>query len=262
VRKEAVDNDKMRELIRYEQKARLYLDSKKTGKEFVLGSKSVHDEYRAPYEVFEKQILTIAKKGNRVLDLCCGAGAFSFISNNLGTSISVADISPGNVEHAVSVGRQNGIIISGKVTDAESLAFKNDSFDLITCAGGLSYFDRAKGLGEIRRVLSPGGHFICIDSLNHNPIYRLNRYIHYRRGIRTLSTLRRMPDMTIFTQFERHLGSVVNKSFHGCFAFLIPFLKPFIGGFNVGLIVDLLDKKYSFMHKYAFKFVAVVQKQY
>jgi hypothetical protein len=32
------------------------------------------------------------------------------------------------------------------------------------------------------------GAFIAIDSLNNNPIYRLNRYLHYLKGERSLST--------------------------------------------------------------------------
>ena len=31
---------------------------------------------------------------------------------------------------------------------------------------------------EIYRTLKKDGHFICVDSLNHNPIYRLNRFFN------------------------------------------------------------------------------------
>ena len=30
---------------------------------------------------------------------------------------------------------------------------------------------------EIYRIIKPGGFFICGDSLNNNPIYRINRYM-------------------------------------------------------------------------------------
>jgi ubiquinone/menaquinone biosynthesis C-methylase UbiE len=47
---------------------------------------------------------------------------------------------------------------------------------LIVSAGSLSYGDNDKVLDEIYRVLKNKGAFIAIDSLNNNPIYRLNRF--------------------------------------------------------------------------------------
>ena len=67
----------------------------------------------------------------------------------------------------------------------ELLPFDNEIFDIVACAGGLSYGDNKLVLNEIYRVLKPKGMFICIDSLNENPIYKFNRYLHYLRGNRT-----------------------------------------------------------------------------
>ena len=56
----------------------------------------------------------------------------------------------------------------------ESLPFKDKSFDIVACAGGLSYGDNKKVANEIYRVLKDNGSFICIDSLNENPFYKFN----------------------------------------------------------------------------------------
>ena len=68
-------------------------------------------------------------------------------------------------------------------------------------------------LNEIHRVLKQNGIFICIDSLNENPIYKLNRYLHYLRGNRTKSTLKRMPDRKLLKDYERKFGYYKNKLF-------------------------------------------------
>lgn len=46
---------------------------------------------------------------------------------------------------------------------------------------------------EIRRILRSNGMFICLDSLNQNLVYRANCWLHYIRGNRSKSTLKRMP---------------------------------------------------------------------
>ena len=37
-------------------------------------------------------------------------------------------------------------------------------------------------MNEIYRVLKQGGILIIVDSLNHNPVYKFNRWIHYLYG--------------------------------------------------------------------------------
>jgi SAM-dependent methyltransferase len=165
------------------------------------------------------------------------------------------------VKLACLIAKKNGINISGQIADAESLPFADGSFDLVTCAGSLSYFDHGKGLKEISRVLADGGYFICVDSLNHNPFYRLNRWLHYLRKNRTRSTLLRMPTIKIFDEFEAYLGQVKYKRLFGIFSFLIPILNPLFGPTRTALVINRLDRLFYFMSKYAFKFVAVVQKR-
>ena len=39
--------------------------------------------------------------------------------------------------------------------------------------------ETTKAMLEIHRVLKKNGIFICVDSLNNNLIYRVNRWFHY-----------------------------------------------------------------------------------
>jgi len=101
--------------------------------------------------------------GDAVLEIGAGAGRFTQILAEIGATITVADISPVQLElnrqHAqehhfeAAVARR----LQLDMCDMHVLA---DEFDAVVCYGGpLSYvFDHAgKALAEIRRVLKPGG---------------------------------------------------------------------------------------------------------
>ena len=102
----------------------------------------------------------------------------------------------------------------------ESLPFESNTFDLIVCAGGLGYGDNLLVMSEIHRCLKHGSHFVCVDSLNHNPVYRINRYIHFLMGRRTFSVLRRLPTLTLINVYQEHFSSVSVK-YYGTFLLVI-----------------------------------------
>lgn len=258
---ENIIEDKRKEKQRYDARAEKALNEGISKAFEMVGAASVAKELRTPYLVYERQVENFLKGKAQILDLCCGNGVFSLIAVPGGASITVTDIAPHNVELALLRGRHHGIFLSGKVGDAESLQLEDNSFDIVTCAGSLSYLDYSRVLAEINRILKVEGVFICVDSLNHNPMYRFNRWIHYLLGDRTKSTLLRMPTMGIFDDFEREIGPVVCRSFHGIFSFLIPLLKPLLGASTTGRVLDYLDLSFPALRSQAFKFVAVVQKR-
>ncbi|NBW66958.1 class I SAM-dependent methyltransferase, partial [bacterium] len=112
-----------------------------------------------------------------------------------GAEVTATDISLNALELlARSVTEQQGRgRLRTEKADMEKLPFAAGSFDLVVSAGSLSYGEPSQVDREVRRVLAPGGSVVCVDSLNHNPIYRFNRWVHYLRGERTRSTLSRMP---------------------------------------------------------------------
>lgn len=134
-------------------------------------------------------------------------------------------------------------------------AFANASFDIITCAGSLSYVDLALLLAEIHRILRPGGSFVCIDSFNHNPVYRLNRYIHYRMGRRSRSTLERMPNRRTLVTLKEHFPNLEVRYF-GIGSFLMPAIRLTMGAANAAQFNEWLDRTLPFARIWAFKIVA------
>jgi SAM-dependent methyltransferase len=113
-------------------------------------------------------------------------------------------------------------------------------------------------MGEIYRVLKPGGVFICVDSLNNNPIYRFNRWLHYLCGERSLSTLKRMPSLRTIDSYRKNFGTIEVK-FFGAIAWLTPLLSWFLGDNRTSNISYKLDKLLN-TKRSAFKFVMAAHK--
>ena len=96
----------------------------------------------------------------KVLDLGCGTGRTSRHLARRGHEVTAIDYSPTMLERARQ--RSNGFNIHLSLMDAVALGFSDCTFDYCLFAhNGLDYLhprtNRAKALGEIFRVLKPGG---------------------------------------------------------------------------------------------------------
>jgi SAM-dependent methyltransferase len=140
----------------------------------------------------------------------------------------------------------------------EALPFPSQHFDVVACAGGLSYGDNQKTLAEICRVLKHGGYFLAVDSLNHNPIYKFNRFLHYLRGNRTRGTLIRMPTLTLLDNYRRTIGTSEVR-FFGTLSWLLMPISRFIGEDRAAVWSDRVDEILS-VKRSAFKFVLISRK--
>ncbi len=107
----------------------------------------------------------------RVLDLAGGTGDVAFrIADRLGDRddcrVVVCDLSPAMVaegrDRALDRGRVAGI--DWVVGDAEALPLPDGGVDALTVAFGLrNVTHRDRALAEARRVLVPGGRFLCLE---------------------------------------------------------------------------------------------------
>lgn len=219
-----------------------------------LGAKSLPEFLQSPYIKYEKLIRQYSTPGKVLLDVCCGDGMHSLAGAGRGAEIHVSDISEKSVELIVNKAKLLGYNIHGIAADAEKLPFSENSFDIITCAGSISYVDLNAFINEVDRILCPGGVFICVDSFNHNPIYRFNRFIHYLRGNRTYSTLKRMPNLKTIHFLENKFNNI-EINYYGIFIFLIPLLKLFISPIKITLMLNKLDQYFYKLNIYAFKIV-------
>ncbi len=118
--------------------------------------------------------------GTTVLDVAAGAGDQTLdIAARVGASGSVVatDISDGILTHALRHAVRAG---HGHVrihpADAEDLGLPDATFDAAVCRLGLMFLPNPlTGLGEIHRVLKPGGRFcsMVFDGPDRNPCLRI-----------------------------------------------------------------------------------------
>lgn len=99
----------------------------------------------------------------RALEVGAGTGFFSLNLKQAGVldRVAVTDLSPGMVEAAQRNARALGFEVEGRVADAETLPFENDSFDVVVGHAVLHHIpDVELALREVLRVLRPGGRFV------------------------------------------------------------------------------------------------------
>lgn len=251
------ERDKFIERERYDARARVQMLGDAPMTELLSGSETMPSYLRSPYIFYEEKIAELIRPNHRVLELGAGTGLHSLALLKTGAQVVVSDISPNSLRLLKQ--RFDGTYenLKTEVADMERLPFPDASFDVIVSAGSLSYGDPDLVDREIRRVLRSGGMLICVDSLNHNPIYRLNRWVHYIRGNRTKSTLQRMPDLSRISAISRDFSNV-NVRYFGAFSFAMPIFLRLFGAYRAKLISDQLDRLVA-VKRSAFKFVLIAE---
>ena len=112
------------------------------------------------YEILSQELKDI--HGKRVLELATGSGsAVNFLEND--NQYTGTDISTGLLKSAVKKFKTSGFKETNfYVSSADDLPFDVKLFDICLCILSLNFFNNVKKVfQEIRRVLVPGGIFIC-----------------------------------------------------------------------------------------------------
>jgi SAM-dependent methyltransferase len=111
------------------------------------------------------------------LDVACGTGILTRrLAHHLddGARIVGVDINPGMLDVARRASGVAGTDIDWREGDGRALAFRDATFDVITCQQGLQFFpDRAAGAREFRRLLHPRGLAVIAvwEGLDRHPLY-------------------------------------------------------------------------------------------
>ncbi len=110
------------------------------------------------------------QEGKAVLDIGCGAGVDSIMAAKLaGPSGAVTgiDLVPEMLARARKNARLAGVDnVHFRESSAEQLPFSDNSFDVVISNGVFNLVvDKIKALGEVFRVLKPGGRFMLADQV-------------------------------------------------------------------------------------------------
>ena len=127
------------------------------------------DEITAEYGIYHEyslapfvEKLARERPNGRVLDLGCGTGAVTLRLAERGLRVNGVDHSPEMLELARAKAAERGLAgrIELETGDVRELRFGDAEFDGVTCQGLLHHLeDIDPCLGELARVLNPGGRF-------------------------------------------------------------------------------------------------------
>ena len=243
-------NDKIIERNRYDARALAFIRNAKP-------QPPVPFDLLKPYEVYTSTIKRVIQSNHRVLEIGAGTGTWTEDLVQTGAEVFATDISAKSLDVLLERFGDQGRLET-LVCDMASLPFGPDSFDIIVSAGSLSYADKGLMRDNLYRLIRPNGLLIAVDSLNHNPVYRLNRFIHFLQGRRTRSTLKNMIRNEDIENYRLKFG-VVDVSYFGSISFLAPVIRRCFGLKRSRLISDVIDQRLDIKSS-AFKFVMVAKK--
>ncbi len=105
------------------------------------------------------------RPARRLLDLAGGTGdvAFGWLARGGGPAI-LSDINPSMLAVGQQRADRRGFSVEIVAADAEHLPLPDRAFDVVSMAFGLrNCTDKPAVLAEARRVLRPGGRFLCLE---------------------------------------------------------------------------------------------------
>lgn len=111
------------------------------------------------------------KRGDRVLDLCCGTGTLTILLTRLfykDCKIIGVDISSGQITQAKKKNKYPNLKFA--VMDANELKFPREYFDHVVISAALHEMDKNQRLNvlfEIHRIIKQGGYLLVFE--HHEP---------------------------------------------------------------------------------------------
>ncbi|MGD9536474.1 MAG: class I SAM-dependent methyltransferase [Alphaproteobacteria bacterium] len=125
------------------------------------------------------------RSGMRFLDVAAGSGALGIPAARLGAQVLAVDQSPVMLELLRERARKEGLDIETRVMDGHALDLEDDSFDMAGSQFGVMLFpDMPKGIGEMARVVMPGGRVLMSVYGDPGKIEFLGFLVHAVQAVR------------------------------------------------------------------------------
>ncbi len=218
-----------------------------------LGIEGISPLHTKPYLAYYSVIGQLIGSNSSVLEIGAGTGRHTGVIAQTGAHITALDISDKSLQ---VLKMRTSEKVKTLCASMDSIPVVDSSFDFIVSAGALSYADFEKVWKEIKRLLKPGGCLIVLDTLNHIPVYRINRFLHFLMRRRTFLTLRRMPKMSQINQMRAQFF-YSTLSTYGELYWIQIILKFFVGFEKANKAIATLEN--TAPSKWGFKFLLVAK---
>lgn len=169
------------------------------------------------------------KRGDRILDLCCGTGTLTISlakHSYADCTIIGVDLSQGQIAQA----QKKDIYPNLKffVMDANDLTFKNESFDKVIISAALHEMNikqRLNVLSEVHRILKKNGYFLIFDHHEPSEIFHRILYNFYLGFIEKITShsfeMQRNILMELNNAGFKILSQTPIKKFHSFFQIIL-----------------------------------------
>jgi len=122
-----------------------------------------------------KMLTTCIKPNDQILELGCGTGYFTKEIVSTGAFVTAIDISPELINIAKTEITASNVIFL--LENAYDLSFNENSFDQIIGSSVLHHLEIKKAIGEMFRVLKPGGRIFFTEPNMMNPQIAMQKNI-------------------------------------------------------------------------------------
>ena len=145
-----------------------------------VGSREFFDELEAyrfeKLDYLPRVVDFSAYRGRRLLEVGCGVGTDLVRFASGGAVVTGVDLAEVSIELARRNFALHGVAGDLRVMNGEALEFEDGSFDVVYAHGVLQYtHDPQRMLGEVHRVLRPGGEAILMGYNRRSWLYLLSR---------------------------------------------------------------------------------------
>ncbi len=219
------------------------------------GIDAIPSKHRPPFTDYYNLVSRNIQAGTKVLELGAGNGVHTGVLLSTGAEVTAIDISQVSLDVCSTIHKGSLKVVC---CDMHEMPFEISSFDFIVGCGILSYADFEVLLFQIDKFLKPGGYIIFLDTLNHNPIYKVNRFRHFLEGKRSLTTLLRMPSMKTIKKFQKNFIELEFKTY-GSLLWVEPLLQIFGWQKSPNGLFSKIEKSKA-LNRHAFKFLLMAKK--
>lgn len=138
----------------------------RVGWELIWRSGDIPERYRgaAPPNGTVVEWAAMLASDSRVLDVGCGAGRHCLYLAGRGCRVAGVDIAPSSIKLTEEVCAAQQIAFDGRVSDMTTLPWPDNTFDGALSIATIHHHLRpniVRSLGEVWRVLKPGGLFLA-----------------------------------------------------------------------------------------------------